>query len=122
MSKFGCRLSRSNVCICKHYAEILHANHAQKVCSDGTYVCLFMLLVFDLHSCLMIFRLRSQNSSVWVISRGFRSVGRSVNLLFLEAFGIFEDNFPYFVEFIYRTYKMICTSYGIISMQQEILR
>ena len=38
---------------------------------------------------------------------------RSVGLLFLEIFGILEGNFSYFVEFIYRTYKMICTSYGI---------
>ena len=27
-----------------------HGNHAQKVCSDSTYVCIFMLLVFVLHS------------------------------------------------------------------------
>ena len=35
-----------------------------------------------------------------------------VSLLFLEIFGILEGNFSYFVEFIYCTYKMICTSYG----------
>ena len=29
-------------------------NHTQKVCSDVTYVCFFMLLVFVIHSCLMI--------------------------------------------------------------------
>ena len=41
-----------------------------------------------------------------------RSVGRLVGLLFLEIFGILEGSFSYFKEFIYRTYKMICTSYG----------
>ena len=59
-----------------------------------------------------LFRPRSQNSLVRVISRGFRSVGRLVDLLFLEIFGILKGNFSYFIESIYSTYKMICTLYG----------
>ena len=38
---------------------------------------------------------------------------RSVSLSFLEIFGILEGSFSYVVEFIYHTYKMIFTSYGI---------
>ena len=62
---------------------------------------------------LCLVGLRSQNSSVQVISRGFRLVSQSVGLLFLEIFGILDGNFSYFIEFIYRTYKMICASYVI---------
>ena len=43
--------------------------------------------------------------------KGF-PISRSIGLLFLEIFGILEGKFSYFVEFIYRTYEMICTSYS----------
>ena len=61
------------------------------------------------------FRPCSQNSLVWVIPKGFWSVSQSVgqSVSRLEIFSTLEGNFFYFIEFIYRTYKMIYTSYGI---------
>ena len=53
VSKFGCQLAiaLSNVCI-KDFFETCEPRTKGLQCR---YVCLFMLLVFVLHSCLMIF-------------------------------------------------------------------